>query len=109
MYTPDRWVIITFDGSGVKERIFKVFASWGGSYTTGQSWRMNSGITKIVDHDTYYSVEGHSGSVYNCRKDCVGTFAYTDSVLGSYVAQSNDKISVRICPIEEAIEFLKKE
>ena len=66
-YLPDNWVVlkITVDGT----TLYKVLAGWSGGYLNGDSWRMNSGITRVEDHETYYSFYGHSGSVYKVWKD----------------------------------------
>jgi len=66
-YTPDNWVVlkITVDGT----TLYKVLAGWSGGYLNGDAWRMNSGITRVEDHETYYSFYGSSGSVYKVWKD----------------------------------------
>ena len=66
-YNPDNWVIIKV--TGVEEKDFyKVLGGWSGGYLDGDSWRMNSGIEEMENHEFYYSFIGSSGSVYNCHK-----------------------------------------
>ena len=48
-YTPDNWVVIKMDGD---EPHYRVLAGWSGGYTTGDHWRVNSGITKVQELDT---------------------------------------------------------
>lgn len=69
-YIPDNWVIIRIQHQG--ETYHKVLAGWTGSYTSGDSWRMNSGITKVVEEPLHWLFHGVSGSVYRCNKDRYG-------------------------------------
>jgi hypothetical protein len=77
-YFPDNWVVIFLNG---EDPHYRVLGGWSGGYTTGDSWRMNSGIVRcektIETHNhngkeytsTYYNFYGSSGSVYKCHKD----------------------------------------
>ena len=69
-YLPDNWVVLKINHQG--ETTYKVLAGWSGGYLDGDSWRMNSGITRVEDHETYYSFYGYSGSVYKVWKDRYG-------------------------------------
>lgn len=83
MYSPDKWVVLRItqtDG----EVWFRLFAGWYGGYASGDSWRANSGITKIVDKGELYEVYGESGSCYYCYKTAEGLSGYMDSVLYGY-------------------------
>ena len=64
-YTPDNWVVIKMDGD---EPHYRVLAGWSGGYTTGDHWRVNSGITKVTEDNIYYYFSGSSGSTYWCGK-----------------------------------------
>jgi hypothetical protein len=69
-YRPDNWVVIKFKGD---DPHYRVLAGWSGGYTTGDSWKLNSGITSVerVDENfgerVYYRFYGSSGSVYHCN------------------------------------------
>jgi hypothetical protein len=65
MYTTDNWVILKIKGD---DPHYRVLAGWSGGYTTGDSWRMNSGITKVEETENSYLFYGSSGSCYKCRK-----------------------------------------
>lgn len=65
-YIPDNWVIIKLKGI---DPHYRVLAGWSGGYTTGDSWRLNSGITNVTEDDMYYYFSGVSGSVYQCHKN----------------------------------------
>ena len=66
MYNPDNWVIIKIKS---KDPHYRVLAGWSGGYTIGDSWRMNSGITRVEDAGDHYNFYGSSGSCYSCHKE----------------------------------------
>ena len=60
-YSPDRWQVVSLVNEE-GERIDKVFGSWYGGYAGSDSWKLSSGITKVVEHDKHYEVHNVSGS-----------------------------------------------
>lgn len=68
-YTPDNWVILKIKGD---EPHYRVLAGWSGGYTTGDSWRMNSGITSLEEAKNHFDFKGSSGSIYKCHKNSYG-------------------------------------
>lgn len=71
-YKPDNWVIIKIKGD---DPHYRVLAGWSGGYTTGDSWKMNSGIVScqaFSDYADYYVFAGSSGSEYRCSKESYG-------------------------------------
>ena len=75
-YTPTQWVLIKIPSGD-----YKVFATWIGGYLDDDSWRTNSGISRVEDEDDHFLVYGYSGSVYKCRKSSYGTTTYGAAVL----------------------------
>ncbi len=71
-YTPDNWVILNLKAGKLDSGFYKVLAGWSGGYLDGDSWRMNSGITKVEQDDNCYYFYGESGSCYKCHKDSYG-------------------------------------
>jgi hypothetical protein len=65
-YFPDNWVVIKFKGD---DPHYRILAGWSGGYTTGSSWRMNSGIVRVEQTDHLYRFYGSTGSCYECRKN----------------------------------------
>jgi hypothetical protein len=65
-YKPDNWVVIKIDGN---EPHYRVLAGWSGGYLDGDSWKMNSGITRVEDDGDCYNFYGSSGSCYSCHKE----------------------------------------
>jgi hypothetical protein len=84
-YTPDAWVVVKIQQVGSEEILYKVFAQWYGGYTTGDSWKMNSGIVQASTDDNYYKFEGYSGSTYWCHKNSYRTTGYGNSVLNKII------------------------
>lgn len=65
-YFPDNWVIIKVNGD---KPFYKILAGWSGGYTSGTSWRMNSGIERAELKGDQWLFYGSSGSCYVCHKD----------------------------------------
>ena len=83
-YTPDRWVMLEITGKN-SEPIRKIFAGWYGGFASGDSWKLNSGVTNIrVDDSGHYEFDGQSGSTYHCHVNTHGMSSYMFSVLASW-------------------------
>jgi hypothetical protein len=92
IYNPDKWTVVSLsklNGSGGTE--FKILASWYGGFAGSDSWKLSSGITKVVDKDTYYEVHNYSGSIYKCYKEAQGTSMYTQSIFMNWVEEISRK------------------
>ena len=90
-YIPDKWVVVKI--SGYKDHpdpVYKVFANWYGGFAGSDSWKLNSGITKVTLEGFVYCFEGASGSVYHCHKDCYGTNMYGSGVLSGMTERSKE-------------------
>lgn len=76
VYRPNNWVVLkmSFDG----EVYYKVLAGWSGGFLDGDSWRMNSGITRVTHNsinfgeEEWYEFYGYSGSTYECGVNSYG-------------------------------------
>ena len=86
-YTPDRWLVVGIHLPN--EILYKVFATWSGGYGGGGSWKLNSGITQARLVDEVWEFEGHSGSVYRCRKDSYGTTGHGQASLNSMIEEAS--------------------
>lgn len=100
IYIPYKWVVLEFNNNG--EVIRKVFAGWHGGFADGDSWRMNSGITEVIETDDMYIFKGYSGSEYHCLKTSHGMSSYMNSIFTSFERQiaerevSDGAVSMRI-------------
>lgn len=70
-YIPDFWVVLKIDIPKIGIQ-YRVLGAWGGGYLDGDSWRLNSGITRVVEDGDYYVFSGNSGSEYRCYKENYG-------------------------------------
>jgi hypothetical protein len=91
VYNPDKWCIVKIVGNSTH---YRVFGSWSGGYLDGDSWRMNSGITRVGEDDNFYYVYGASGSCYNCHKESYGANGYGYAVLSQYESDSEGRFTV---------------
>lgn len=99
-YFPDKWVVVKITG-GENPPVHKVFACWYGGYAGSDSWKLNSGITKVSYKEKVFSFEGSSGSVYECLANCYGTNMYGMSVLQNMIANAaKNAITIEILPEE---------
>jgi len=88
--TPDRWVILSLPNNN-----FKVFGSWAGGYLGADSWRLNSGISKVEEDSDNYYFYGMSGSCYKCHKKGYGIMtSYSIGILYDMLDKSKGLISL---------------
>jgi len=80
-YYPDNWVVLKLKQGKLDSGFYKVLAGWSGGYLDGDSWRMNSGITSVVEENKSFEFYGESGSCYVCRK---GAYRLTMATAGMY-------------------------
>jgi hypothetical protein len=83
-YTPDCWVVVKIAGPDTPP-IHKVFACWYGGYLDGDSWKLNSGITRAYEDGNCFMFDGSSGSTYACAKSQYGTNMYGQGVLNNLI------------------------
>jgi hypothetical protein len=95
-YRPDRWAIVELKFNDDEQAVRKVMGSWYGGYAGSDSWRLSSGITKIVDADTHYEIHNESGSVYLCGKECQGMSGYTAGVYESFRKDLEGRGSIEV-------------
>jgi len=84
-YNPDYWQVVKIT-QPTGESVYKLFSTWAGGYAKGDSWKLNSGITKIVEEEQYLEIHGASGSVYHVPNNSWSyrTVMYTQSVLDHF-------------------------
>lgn len=94
IYTPDKWVLVRITNNS--EVTYIVFAGWYGGYTSGDSWKMNSGIVKSEFDGEYYTFYGESSSIYKCHKDCYGMSRYMERVLELFTIQNTSEVFIEV-------------
>ena len=80
VYEPHAWVIAKIRRED-EEPEYRVLAGWYGGYLTGDSWRINSGIVRIVREGDFYAFYGESGSCYRCHK---GTYKMSSMTASAF-------------------------
>ena len=68
-YKPDNWVVVKIKGD---DPHYRVLAGWSGGYLSGDSWRMNSGVTECKQDGERLEFYGSTGSCYSCHKETYG-------------------------------------
>ena len=99
MHEFDAWVVVKLP----ENRGYKVFGSNAGGYTTGDNWRLNSGITRVEQDPTstdHLLFHGYSGSTYRLHKKCYG-------VVGSYNASVLNKLEEKGVKVMNDHDWLK--
>ena len=91
-YYPDSWVILKIQNDN--ETIYKTLCGWSGGYTTGDSWRMNSGIVAVEKQAKLYGFYGSSGSVYWCHQGAYRLTMATSGVYNSLKEQFGDAVEL---------------
>jgi hypothetical protein len=81
---PYRWVILKIAADD--RPLYRVFAMWSGGYLDGDSWRINSGVTRVEETDDAFLFHGLSGSIYECAKGAYGLTAYGSAVISQWLA-----------------------
>ena len=94
-YIPDRWVIVQItppESDPSTAPLYKVFACFYGGYDTGNSWKLNSGITQVTPapFGGAFDFHGHSGSTYRCYPEAYGTHFYGSGVLQDFIQKARE-------------------
>jgi len=87
-YTPHRWVMLHL-GTDTQSS-YKILAGWYGGYLDGDSWKLNSGCTKVESAGDYLMFTGYSGSIYRCHKEAYGLSSYTSQILEGFRERIKD-------------------
>lgn len=101
-YTPDIWRVVSLTNEA-GEVHHRVIAGWYGGFARGDSWKLSSGIEKIIDKNTYWEMPQTSGSVYFCHKGNEKLSSYTHSVITSMIENSKN-IAIELIDIETITE-----
>lgn len=107
MYVPDTWVLLKFN-SDEYGTVYKVLAGWYGSYTSGDAYKINSGITSYNSSDNAAIFKGHSGSEYLCALDREGFSNYTSMIYldTSIRMRAKKGVSVEVVRFEDVKDEL---
>jgi len=104
-YRPDKWELIKV----VKDDqvIYKVLGEWSGSYLTGYSWRISSGVVGLMKTKGNYIFQNHSGSIYKCGIQAKYLGLTTSSIFEKIKEQAEEEnFTVELISVEQLKEEL---
>lgn len=107
-YYPDAWVIIKVCSE--HGTYYKVLAGWYGGYANGDSWKINSGITKVVKTGNVYAFSGYSGSTYFCTEKDEGLTGLTAAIFDTYQKEvvASNMGTLTLSTVDEVLNHLKE-
>lgn len=101
-YTPDKWAVVKIGG---QDPHYRIFGSWRGGYTSGDSWRLNSGVKSYTEDEDYYYFHGFSNSTYVCHKKGYGVAGmYCIGVIEDLCSDENTSYFKEM-PVIEELDF----
>ena len=95
VYYPDVWVVVEFAGTAVPKTYQRVLAGWYGGYAGGDSWKLSSGVTEIIDRGSCWEIHNHSGSVYVCYKNSERFSMLTGCIFSDMSQSNSENIAVK--------------
>lgn len=109
-YRPDGFNIIRLRSAEGEVR-YRVFSSWRGGFTTGDSWRLNSGIASYsINEEGLLEFKGNSGSVYTCSPSHEGRLgAYGTGVLNDLLGKTGNDIVAEVISFQEFTQEFDKD
>lgn len=109
LYTPDAWHILKIEGyKDESEPIYKVLAGWYGGFAGSDSWKLNSGITKITDCGDHYDIDGYSGSTYRCHKATERFSGLMHNMLAYWQSAEDSGIKIEAVSMEDTLQHFKE-
>lgn len=105
-YTPDVWVVLEFDAPQFEKPLQKVFGGWYGGFAGSNSWKLNSGITKVRKVDGWWEFDGYSGSTYRCHPNNYHMSGLMQGLYSNWLKQADERgdTTIRILDIDEIAE-----
>ena len=95
----EKWMILEVEMDG--KTYHKVFATWD-TFLPSHCWRVNSGIKKVNQDESYYYFSGYSGSCYRCHKSDYGVAdAYCLGVLNAMLEGSLECVDMKMTALED--------
>ena len=93
---PDKWAVVKIVSP--QGTVYKVIGSWYGGYLYGNSWRMNSGITRVELSNGRILFYGYSGSCYECYPTNYGMHLESSGIV-EQLGKMTD-VTVDVLPLE---------
>lgn len=107
-YTPDTYQFMRISSDQDTDVIVKLFAVWVGGYLTGDSWKLNSGVTNIIKDEEVFHVHGYSGSVYTISAVQTPMTSYGSGIMSKILDSGvRQGINVELISLEDALKVVK--
>lgn len=108
VYHPDTWVLVQLQ-SEEYGKVNKVLAGWYGGFTSGDSWKLSSGIESARVEGDYLVMPQSSGSEYRCHLGAERFSGMTQSIYQSLLQKSaeDNGFTVKLLTSHELLEELK--
>ena len=84
--------------------VYKILAGWYGGYAKADTWKLNSGCTKVETDGDFLVFTGSSGSRYRVHKNSYRTNYLTGSILTD-LQKNNTTSTIQLMP--ETTNFLE--
>lgn len=97
MLVPSRWVVLEIEYNG--EKIHKLFSS------IDSGWRLNSGITDVVEVEDVFIITGYSSTQYYCNKYSYGIRETYDLLILDKILNVESDI-ITLLSYDKALEIL---
>lgn len=105
IYTPDKWIMLKFNYND--DIVYKILGTWLGGYARGDSWRLNSGVTRVEEDQEFYYFYGFGESLYKCHKETYGMGLYTEQVLLNWQKQAEGSADITLEVLQEETNFME--
>ena len=99
---PDTWQVVKLTAKETGEVHYRLMCGWYGGFTQGDSWRMSSGIEKIIDEDTHWRIPQHSGSVYVCHKNNERLSGFAANTL-NHIIETSTVVDIELVKISDIL------
>lgn len=103
MHNPSRWVVLQIYNPDTDSNFYKLMVGYNGGYLDSESWRINSGITRVEEIDGLYRFHGVSGSTYDVIPATEGTTGEMVRILEFY-KQRYPENAIMVLPFSEVRE-----
>ena len=94
-YVPDRWKIFTLYENG-EPKLHRLIAGWVGGWASANHWKINSGISEIIETPSYYLITGFSGSTYRCYKESEGFTMLSQGIYNRLASGADSKYQIKL-------------
>jgi hypothetical protein len=108
MQTPDTWQVVKITANDTGDVHHRLMCGWYGGFLVGDSWKMSSGIEKIIEKTAYWEIPQTSGSIYICHKGSEKLGNYAAGMLNHLIKTAKD-VTIEQVKLNDILEQYKDE